>query len=54
MLDSLEEALDVDMPQETIPAEVPEAILAAPIEKRRRRNRNKIELPEGPPWSTCY
>ena len=49
MIDSLQEALDVDMPQEAIPTAVPEADSAAPVEKRRRRKRNKIELPEGPP-----
>ena len=45
MVDSLEDALDVDMPEEVIP----EADSAAPVEKRRRKKRNKIELPEGPP-----
>ena len=45
MVDSLEDALDVDMPGEVIP----EADSAAPVEKRRRKKRNKIELPEGPP-----
>ena len=44
MIDSLEEALDVDMLEEAIR----EANPAAPVEKRRRK-RNKIELPEGPP-----
>ena len=44
-VDSLEDALDVDMPEEVIP----EADSAAPVEKRRRKKRNKIELPEGPP-----
>ena len=44
-VDSLEEALDVDMPDEVNP----EADSAAPVGKRRRKRTNKIELPEGPP-----
>ena len=43
MIDSLEAALDVDIPEEAIP----EADSAAPGAKRRKK-RNNIELPEGP------